>query len=236
LPGRRALHGVTALSCLIVATAFVVEQPQLSPHLEEVALSRLLQFCLTLLLVAALIDTFLGLSRIARAEIRAEPVALTALAREVAEELANAKQADAAGSKQADAAGSKQADAAGSEPFAFEVEEGLVLRGDRRQLQILLTNLIENAAKYASGAERPRVRLARGRDAEGGRRSSSRTTAWASTWRTPSGSSYRSSGSTARSTRGWGWAWRRRSASCGDTAGASGPRASPVKARGFTSR
>jgi signal transduction histidine kinase len=93
-----------------------------------------------------LIDDLLQLSRVTRAEMRREPVDLTALARAIAAELSRA---------------------APGRPVAFEVAEGLVASGDPNLLRIALENLLGNAWKFT--ARHASARIALGRTARGGR-------------------------------------------------------------------
>ena len=79
--------------------------------------------------MARLLDGLLGLSRIARAELHMEPVDLSALARETAEELK------------------------GSGPergVEFTIQEGAVANGDARMLRTVIQNLLGNAWKFTS--------------------------------------------------------------------------------------
>ncbi len=76
-----------------------------------------------------LIDDLLNLSRVSRAELRREPVNLTAMARSVIAELR------------------KEEPGRGVE---FAVEEGIEAIGDARLLRIVLDNLLNNAWKYTS--------------------------------------------------------------------------------------
>ena len=85
--------------------------------------------------MAHLIDDMLQLARVTRSEMRREEVDLSALARSVVEEL-------------------QKADA--SRAITIEIEDGLLVPGDRRLLRVVLGNLLENAWKFTSkrkGAE-----------------------------------------------------------------------------------
>ncbi len=79
--------------------------------------------------MAQLIDDLLRLSRLTRGEIRQERVNLSALARNIADELKR------------------------SEPqrkVTFDIAEGLEVQGDTRMLQVALENLLGNAWKFTS--------------------------------------------------------------------------------------
>jgi PAS domain S-box-containing protein len=85
-----------------------------------------------------LIDGILTLSGVARGELRHAAVDLSALAAR------------------------RLADLAQSEPgrqVAVEVQPGLVMHGDPRMVDVLLTNLIENAWKYTSKREQATIRV-----------------------------------------------------------------------------
>jgi light-regulated signal transduction histidine kinase (bacteriophytochrome) len=77
--------------------------------------------------MSALIDDLLDLSRIARAPLRADSVDLSALARQVADELRRREP---------------------TREVTIEIADGLSARGDKRLLAIVLENLLENAWKF----------------------------------------------------------------------------------------
>ncbi len=75
-----------------------------------------------------LINDLLNLSRVGRSEMRRQPVDLSALARQIAAELqASEPQREA----------------------IFEIQDGLVVRGDAHLLGLAMTNLMENAWKFS---------------------------------------------------------------------------------------
>lgn len=87
-----------------------------------------------------MVDAFLELARASRGEMAPEPVDLSALAREVAADLAEREP---------------------DRKVALSVEPGLSVRGDRRLLKAALTNLLDNAWKYTREAANPAVRVGR---------------------------------------------------------------------------
>jgi PAS domain S-box-containing protein len=86
--------------------------------------------------MAQLIDDMLELSRVTRSEMRREPVDLSQLARDVVTELARA--------------------AKGATP-RLDIQEGLIARGDKRLLKVVLVNLLGNAWKFSSKREQPEI-------------------------------------------------------------------------------
>jgi signal transduction histidine kinase len=92
-----------------------------------------------------LIDDLLHLSRVTRTELRRERVDLSALAREIAAELAQ---------------GSPE------RRVAFEIEDGLAAEGDPGLLRVVLQNLLGNAWKFTS--KHASGRIAVGRTVRGG--------------------------------------------------------------------
>lgn len=81
-----------------------------------------------------LIDDLLELSRLSRTVFKSEQVDLTAMAKRIADELRE------------------------SEPernVVFEVEEGMIAKGDARLLQVVMTNLLSNAWKYTGKQPSP---------------------------------------------------------------------------------
>jgi DNA-binding response OmpR family regulator len=81
-----------------------------------------------------LIDDMLQLSRVSRAEIRAEAIDLSALAREIANGLS-----------------------AGGRKVEVRIEDGLITNADRRLMKIVMENLMGNAWKFTGKAEKPEV-------------------------------------------------------------------------------
>ncbi len=92
-----------------------------------------------------LIDDLLQLSRLTRAEMRLEPIDLSAIARSIASDLQRAQP---------------------GRTVAFSIEPGLTARGDPRLLRVLLENLLGNAWKYTS--RHPSAHIAFGRSSENG--------------------------------------------------------------------
>jgi len=90
--------------------------------------------------MSRLIDDLLQLSRFARAELHIERVDLTAMAREVAEELRSL---------------------APERSVEFLVAEGLEAHADPRLMRVVLDNLIGNAWKYSSRRARARIEVGR---------------------------------------------------------------------------
>ena len=86
--------------------------------------------------MAELIDDMLELARASRGELTREPVDLSAVARAVAAELANAEPARA---------------------VRFDIADGVAAEGDARLLRIVLENLLGNAWKYSRVAASPRI-------------------------------------------------------------------------------
>jgi PAS domain S-box-containing protein len=95
-----------------------------------------------------LIDDLLNLSRVTRREMRHERVDLTALARAAVDQLERGKL---------------------YRPVEFVAAEHLVASGDAQLLRIVLENLLGNAWKFSSRAERPRVEFGAVTTAEGDR-------------------------------------------------------------------
>ena len=90
--------------------------------------------------MGSLIDDILDLSRVARREIRLERVDLSAMARAIADELAQTGPA---------------------RQVAVEVQAGLAAQGDATLLHDALENLIGNAWKFTAQRENPRIGFGR---------------------------------------------------------------------------
>jgi light-regulated signal transduction histidine kinase (bacteriophytochrome) len=86
--------------------------------------------------LADLIEDLLGLARVTRAELRREPVDLTAMAHRVVAELREREP---------------------GRPVDFRCGDGLAVDADPRLLRVLLTNLLGNAWKFTSRQPRPRI-------------------------------------------------------------------------------
>jgi PAS domain S-box-containing protein len=85
-----------------------------------------------------LIDDLLQLSRITRVEMRFEPVDLSALAASIAARLREAEP---------------------HRDFDFAIAPGLTANGDTRLLEVALTNLLSNAAKFTGPCAQARIEL-----------------------------------------------------------------------------
>jgi len=115
------------------------------PALDEQAQQHLQRVHKSARRMGELIDDMLALARVTRAEMKREPVDLSALARTVlAETLAGA--------------GDREIDAV--------VAEDVVVEGDATLLRVVLMNLFENAVKFTS--KRPRARIEFGANVEDG--------------------------------------------------------------------
>lgn len=88
--------------------------------------------------MGALIEALLKLSRLSRAEMRSEPVDLTALGRQALARLAEAEP---------------------TRQVRAEVEEGMTATGDAALLAVVVDNLLGNAWKYSGKTSEPRVRF-----------------------------------------------------------------------------
>ncbi len=81
-----------------------------------------------------LVSSLLELSRVSRAPLRVQEVDLSALAREVVEEL-------------------------GCDSSRVNIQPGLTLPGDRELLRVALRNLLDNAFKFSARQEQPRIEV-----------------------------------------------------------------------------
>lgn len=88
--------------------------------------------------MADLIEGILILSRSTRGELRRDRVDLSALARRRLDELVAAEPA---------------------RQVRYSVEDGLVATGDARMLEVVMTNLLDNAWKYTDKTEAPEIRV-----------------------------------------------------------------------------
>jgi PAS domain S-box-containing protein len=86
--------------------------------------------------MAQLIDDVLQLARITRSEMKREEINLSELARSVIAELKKAN---------------------GRQGVSVKIEEGLVTRGDKRLLRVVLSNLLGNAWKFTSKRDNPEI-------------------------------------------------------------------------------
>lgn len=85
-----------------------------------------------------LIDELLGLARVTRAELRMQDVDLSAMAEEMASTLARTQP---------------------ERRVRWEIEKGLVVRGDRELLAIALQNLLDNAWKFTGKVDEAVIRV-----------------------------------------------------------------------------
>jgi signal transduction histidine kinase len=85
-----------------------------------------------------LIDELLGLARVTRAELRMQDVELSAMADEIVSGLARAEP---------------------ERRVRWEIERGIVVRGDRELIAIALQNLLANAWKFTSKVEQAVIRV-----------------------------------------------------------------------------
>ena len=92
-----------------------------------------------------LIDALLKMSRVSRGELKYVEVDLSAVAREVAAELRNGEP---------------------QRQVAFEIQPGLVVRGDPALLRTLMDNLLGNAWKFTRGREDARIEVGAGPEGE----------------------------------------------------------------------
>ncbi|HZS07982.1 MAG TPA: GAF domain-containing protein [Blastocatellia bacterium] len=96
--------------------------------------------------MSELIDALLNLSRITRSTIRSEQVNLSALARNVAEELRKAQP---------------------DRRVEFIIADGLLAAGDARLWRVALENLLDNAWKFTSTRDRARIEFGRQQTEQG---------------------------------------------------------------------
>jgi light-regulated signal transduction histidine kinase (bacteriophytochrome) len=137
---RAPLRGISGFSSILLEEHGAALSPDARSLLERViAAARKM---------GLLIDSLLNLSRLARTELKRQPVDLSALAREILAELAQGNP---------------------ERKVTTRVDEGAVVRGDPQLLQVVLVNLLSNAWKFS--AKNPQARVEFGRD----RASASRT-------------------------------------------------------------
>jgi PAS domain S-box-containing protein len=129
---RAPLRGIDGFSLALLEDCADKLDPQGKDHLNRIRAGTQR--------MATLIDDLLNLSRIARAEMRHEPVDLSALAGTVAAELRRA-------------APDRRAD--------FVIAEGLHAEGDSQLIRVALENLLGNAWKFTARRERARIEVGR---------------------------------------------------------------------------
>jgi light-regulated signal transduction histidine kinase (bacteriophytochrome) len=105
-------------------------------HLDEQAKDYLQRICAATQRMGQLIDDLLNLSRVARSEIKAEGVDLSAVAHAIAAELQKAEPA---------------------RQVEFVIGEQVTATGDRRLLRVALENLLGNAWKFTAKRTRARI-------------------------------------------------------------------------------
>jgi PAS domain S-box-containing protein len=88
--------------------------------------------------MAQLIDDLLGLSQVTRCEMNLEPVDLSAIAQQIAEDLHSQSP---------------------ERQVEFDIAPGLVARADRNLMRIVLQNLLGNAYKFTSKCEQAQIRV-----------------------------------------------------------------------------
>jgi PAS domain S-box-containing protein len=86
-----------------------------------------------------MIEQLLALSRVSRAELRQEPIDLSELARQIADELQTAEP---------------------ERQVEFAIADGLTATGDRELVRIVLENLLGNAWKFTSTRQHARIEVA----------------------------------------------------------------------------
>jgi PAS domain S-box-containing protein len=111
-------------------------EEELGPHLNDKVRDRISRIRNATRRMGELIDALLDLSRVSRAALTPERVALSTLAVHIANELQRA---------------------APHRDASFRIEPDLYATGDRRLLRAALSNLLDNAWKFTSRAARPEI-------------------------------------------------------------------------------
>jgi PAS domain S-box-containing protein len=119
-------------------------QEDCAPQLDERGRQFLSRIRAETVRMARLIDDLLQLSRVSRAEMAPGPVDLSALAEAVANRLREAEP---------------------DRPMQFVIQPGLTVHGDARLLEIALTNLLGNAAKFTGPRNPARIEFGRAEQA-----------------------------------------------------------------------
>ncbi|HSY20614.1 MAG TPA: ATP-binding protein, partial [Polyangiaceae bacterium] len=109
-------------------------------HLDGDAQSTIERICRGVDRMSTLIDALLDLARIGRAPVTREAVDLSAIATAVVDDLRRASP---------------------DRRVAVDIAPGLLAKGDRRLLDVVLANLIRNAWKYSARADAPRIEVGR---------------------------------------------------------------------------
>ena len=109
-------------------------------HLDGDAQSTIERICRGVDRMSTLIDALLDLARIGRAPVTREAIDLSAIATAVVDDLRRASP---------------------DRRVAVDIAPGLLAKGDRRLLDVVLANLIRNAWKYSARADAPRIEVGR---------------------------------------------------------------------------
>jgi len=117
-----------------------------APSLNDDATQYLARICRASSRMGQLIDDLLNLSRISRSEMTRTRVDLSALGREILEELSLTHP---------------------EREVSWQVADGLIVTGDPHLLRIALTNLLDNAWKYSGKCAEPRIEFGRGESPSG---------------------------------------------------------------------
>ena len=129
---RQQIRGISTNAAVVLEEA--------PDALEEVHRHNLRRLVHSAKQLSVVVDDLLNYARLGRQQPRVERVDLSALASLLGEQLAEEY---------------------GDKAVDFEVEPGMIVFGDPSMLAIALQNLIDNAFKYSSQKESPRIRVGR---------------------------------------------------------------------------